>query len=104
MRTTFSARQFTDEPVPDEALYRILDNARFASSGGNRQGWHVIVVREQTTKEAVAALQIPAIKHYIAQVQARENPWNTVVPTAVSPETVAATEPPAWTLATLPNA
>ena len=38
MRTTFSAREFTDAPVPDEVLYKILDNARFASSGGNRQG------------------------------------------------------------------
>jgi hypothetical protein len=37
MRTAFSAREFTDEPVPDEVLVRILENARFAPSGGNRQ-------------------------------------------------------------------
>ena len=38
MRTTFAAREFTDDPVPDEILQRVLENARFAPSGGNRQG------------------------------------------------------------------
>jgi len=36
MRTAFSAREFTDQPVSDEVLGRILENARFAPSGGNR--------------------------------------------------------------------
>ena len=30
VRTTFAARDFTDEPVSDATLARILDNARFA--------------------------------------------------------------------------
>ena len=38
MRTTFAARTYTGDPVPDETIYRILDHARFAPSGGNRQG------------------------------------------------------------------
>ena len=46
MRTTFSAREFTADPLPDEILFKILDRARFAPSGGNRQGWRVIVVRD----------------------------------------------------------
>ena len=46
MRTTFAARDFTDDEIPDETLYRILDNARFAPSGGNRQGGRVIVVKD----------------------------------------------------------
>jgi nitroreductase len=33
MRTTFAVREFTDDPLPDPVLYRILDNARFAPSG-----------------------------------------------------------------------
>ncbi|HEY9392980.1 MAG TPA: nitroreductase family protein, partial [Nocardioides sp.] len=40
MRTTHAVRDFTDDPLPDEILARILDNARFAPSGGNRQGGH----------------------------------------------------------------
>ena len=46
MRTTFSCRQFTDDDVPDAALYEMFENARFAPSGGNRQGNFVIVVRD----------------------------------------------------------
>ncbi|HEX4392999.1 MAG TPA: nitroreductase family protein, partial [Mycobacterium sp.] len=36
MRTTAAVREFTDDPLPDDVLERILDNARFAPSGGNR--------------------------------------------------------------------
>ena len=45
MRTTFAARNFTDDPVPDTVIQRILENARFAPSGGNRQGWRVVDLR-----------------------------------------------------------
>jgi nitroreductase len=93
MRTTFSAREFTDEPVPDGLLFTILDNARFASSGGNRQGWRVIVVRDPATKQALADLQVPAAKRYTAQVRAGENPFNTIDPTVVDAETIAGTAP-----------
>jgi nitroreductase len=91
MRTTFAAREFSDEPLPDAALVEILENARFAPSGGNRQGWRVIAVREPATKDALAALAEPAAKRYIAQLMAGENPWNSVVPSAVRAETIAAT-------------
>ena len=34
MRTTFAARDYTDRPLDDATLHRILDHARFAPSGG----------------------------------------------------------------------
>jgi nitroreductase len=95
MRTTFSARDFTDDPLPDEILFKILDHARFASSGGNRQGWHVIIIRDPNTRAQLSALTEPAAKRYIAQVQAGESPWNSVDPTSVSVETIAQTPAPA---------
>ena len=49
MRTTFAARGYTGDALSDEVLYGILDTARFAPSGGNRQGNRVIVVRDQAT-------------------------------------------------------
>jgi len=88
LRTTFAARDFTDDPLPDETLYKILNNARFAPSGGNRQGWRVLVVRDRATREALAALTVPAAKRYMAQVQAGENPWNTIDPTRVDAGTI----------------
>lgn len=95
MRTTFSARQFTDAPLPDEVLARIFENARFAPSGGNRQGNYVIVVRDQLTKDAISECAVPGAKRYIAQVSRGENPWNTIVPPGPTAEEIAATEPSA---------
>src|SRR5262249_53757350 len=94
MRTTFSARQFTDDPVSDEVLVKILDNARFAPSGGNRQGWRGVGRRHGATKAQLGALSAPAAKRYAAQVQAGESPWNTVDPTSVTPEVIERTPAP----------
>src|SRR5262245_64090298 len=88
MRTTFAAREYTGEEIPDGVLYEILDNARFAPSGGNRQGNRVIVVRDPATREQLATLSEPAAKRYRAQVEAGERPWNTIVPTGVTDEQV----------------
>ncbi|MGV9710878.1 nitroreductase family protein [Gordonia sp. NPDC003424] len=95
MRATFAAREFTDDPLPDEELYRILDNARFAPSGGNRQGAHVVVVRDDATKQRIAELGEPCVRRYVAQRNAGEKPWNPVHPTAVPQEVIDATEVPA---------
>lgn len=94
MRTTFAARQFTAEPVPDATIHRILDNARFAPSGGNRQGWRVIVVRDEATRAALPDLIRPTMQHYVAQVQAGEAPWNTIHPTRLTSDEIAATQVP----------
>jgi nitroreductase len=94
MRTTFSAREFTGDPLPDATLGKILDNARFAPSGGNRQGAHVIVVRDVQTRQALAELTTPAAQRYVAQIKARESPWNSVKPTAVDDATIAQTPAP----------
>jgi nitroreductase len=93
MRTTFAAREFTADPVPDATLVDILDRARFAPSGGNRQGWTVIVVRERATREALAKLTEPAAKRYVAQQKNGENPWNTIDPPRVDAATIERTEP-----------
>jgi nitroreductase len=95
MRTTFAAREFTADSLPDETLVRILDHARFAPSGGNRQGWRVIVVRDPDTRKSLATLSEPAAKRYAAQLQAGESPWNTIDATSVSAETIARTPAPA---------
>jgi nitroreductase len=94
MRSTFAARDFTSDPLPDATLAKILDHARFAPSGGNRQGWKVIVVRDQATKDELARLSGIAAKRYAAQSANGENPWNTIDPPRVSAETIEATQPP----------
>ena len=94
MRTTFAAREFTGDPLPDAELYEILEHARFAPSGGNRQGNRVIVVRDPRTRDALAKLAEPATKRYAAQRAAGENPWNSIVPSALAESVFEQTEPP----------
>lgn len=94
MRTTPAVREFTGDPLPDETLQRILDHARFAPSGGNRQGTRVIVVRDPATRERLAELNEPAVRRYIAQIKAGQSPWNPLEPPSPTAEEIAATEVP----------
>ncbi|RDH78028.1 nitroreductase [Mycolicibacterium moriokaense] len=94
MRTTGAAREYTGDPLPDETLERILDNARFAPSGGNRQGTHVIVVRDAATREALIDCTIPGARRYIAQLRNGEGPWNPLRPCGVDAATIDAVEIP----------
>ena len=66
MRTTPATRSFTDDAVPDDVLHRILDHARFAPSGGNRQGWHVVVVEDPATRTRLAQLYQASWREYAA--------------------------------------
>jgi nitroreductase len=104
MRTTGAVRQFTGDPLPDDVLERILDNARFAPSGGNRQGVRVIAVRDLPTRERLAELSIPAAKRYSAQIANGESPWNPLYPCGVDDATIAASEPPTQMTAPLREA
>ncbi|MDZ7825797.1 MAG: nitroreductase family protein [Gammaproteobacteria bacterium] len=70
----------------------LLDHARFAPSGGNRQGWRVVVVREEQTREALFPLIAPTFQRYRAQAKAGEAPWNTIDPTGLTEEEIAAVE------------
>ena len=94
MRTTFAVREFTGDPLPDDVLRTILDHARFAPSGGNRQGTRIVVVRDPTTRQALAELTIPGARRYTAQREAGEGPWNAAAPTRLSAAEIAATEVP----------
>jgi nitroreductase len=96
MRSTAAIREFTDDPLPDDVLARILDNARFAPSGGNRQGAHLVLVTDRATREALAELNKPAVRRYVAQSKAGETPWNPLAPPGPSAEEIAATEVPSY--------
>ena len=75
LRTTGAIRNFQPDPVPDEVVHRILDNARFAPSGGNRQGWRVVVVKDRAAREALRDLYLPTWYEYLAQRAVGLTPW-----------------------------
>jgi nitroreductase len=70
MRTARTARSFDRRPVPDEVLHRVLDHARFAPSGGNRQGWRVVVVRDQERRTALKDLYLTPWRAYSSKARA----------------------------------
>lgn len=62
-----SVRAFTDEPVPKDALCRVLSAAAWAPSGSNIQPWHMYVL----TGDPLAELKRLAAKRVAAG-----DPWD----------------------------
>ncbi len=48
-----SIRKFKPDPVPDELINQILEAARLAPSGTNRQPWRFQIIKDQALKESV---------------------------------------------------
>lgn len=80
LRGTGAVRAFTDEPVGLDTVTAILDDARFAPSGGNRQGWKVAVVRDGGTRRQVATLMQSVWDEYIAEGATGRTPFNGIDP------------------------
>jgi nitroreductase len=80
MRTTGAVRAFTDAPVTPEELYGVLDDARFAPSGGNQQGWHVTVVRDPALRARLAELSAGVWQRYQAEQRAGYRAFSVVDP------------------------
>ncbi len=49
-----SVRKFQETPVEEEKLMEILEAARLAPSGNNKQPWYFIVVKNENVKQDVA--------------------------------------------------
>lgn len=78
LRSTGSIRDFRDEPVPDDVLWRILDSARFAPNGGNAQGWRVVVVSDPAVRRRLRDLYLHGWYPYTAMKRARLRPFSPV--------------------------
>ena len=62
LRTLRQARQFTNQPVPDDVLADILQVARWTGSAGNEQPWEFIVIRDRETLRQLAEAY-PSARH-----------------------------------------
>src|ERR1700753_3316991 len=71
MRAAPSTRRFKPDPVPREVLERVLDNARYAPSGGNRQGWRVIVITAPDIRRRLRELYQEPWDAYMAKTGGR---------------------------------
>ncbi|MCB0953152.1 MAG: nitroreductase family protein, partial [Microthrixaceae bacterium] len=66
---------FTDEPVEDETIIRILDSARFAPNGGNAQSWQVALVKDPSVRARIRDLYVAGFHEYVAMGAAGLRPW-----------------------------
>jgi nitroreductase len=89
VRTCGAVREFTDEPVSDEELFAVLDVARFAPSGGNRQGWRLIVVTDPAIRRSLRELYQSGWYEYLALAGAGLVPWAPTTDRAAEREALA---------------
>jgi nitroreductase len=61
IKMRYSCRDYSDKPIEDDKLHRVLEAARLAPSASNRQAWKIVVVSD------------PAIRHQLAR--AAEQPF-----------------------------
>jgi nitroreductase len=59
IRTRRSIRKFTDEPVPDDIVNKIIEAGTWAPSGLNNQPWKFAVIRDDELK-----IKISHLTHY----------------------------------------
>ena len=66
--TRRSIRKYTEEPVSEESVTRLLRAAMAAPSARNQQPWHFVVIRDRGTLEHIASTQSTATMARRAQV------------------------------------
>ena len=74
IRTARAQRRLGTAPVPEALITRVLDAAIRASSAGNVQNWHFIVVRDAELRRRVGTLYRKASDIAEAMYQARSHP------------------------------
>jgi len=67
-------RKFRPDPVPDETIAKILDAAVQAPSGGNRQQWLFVVVKDAEQRRRLAAIYKKAAEVIAAFYAMRKRP------------------------------
>ena len=78
LHTTGAVREFRSDPVADAVVYRLLDTARFAPNGGNRQAWRVIHVKDPAQRLALRDSYLPGWYQYLPQMEAGLTPFASI--------------------------
>jgi nitroreductase len=75
LRTTGAIRDYTDQPVDDATVARVLDTARFAPSGANAQAWRIVVLKDPERRRRLKDLYLKGSRDYLALTVAGLRPW-----------------------------
>jgi len=71
MSTLRAVRRLRPDPIPNDVLRRVLQAATWAPTGGNRQAWRVIVVKDPTRKQRLGELYKKVATPFIQSYTAR---------------------------------
>jgi nitroreductase len=76
IETQRSIRRLKPDPVDDELVIRLIELALKAPTGGNRQNWEFVVVKDRAVKERLARLNLAAWRIYgrIGRASMRDQP------------------------------
>lgn len=76
MRTNGTCRYYTTDPVSEEVLSRVLDGARWAPTGGNRQPLRFVAVRDPEKKRKLKSLYLPIWNAFLDGINAGEKHYD----------------------------
>ncbi len=66
VKTAGTCRYYREDPLPDDVLARILDAARWAPQGGNRQPNRYVIVRDPAKRKQLRDWYYPIWADYLA--------------------------------------
>jgi nitroreductase len=83
IRNRRSIRKYADKEIPREVLLQVLEAARLAPSGANRQPFHLIVVIDPEKRKALVPLCknqhfVEEASVFIAGIDDPQQKWNKV--------------------------
>ncbi len=71
MSTLRAVRRLRPDPIPDDVLRRVVQAATWAPSGGNRQAWRVIMVKDQERRRRLGELYQRVATPFISSYSGR---------------------------------
>lgn len=69
IRKRRAVRTYTDQPVPDDILDRVLRMALTAPTGSGAQAWSLLVIRDADTRRQLADLIVAGAGRYFAAMR-----------------------------------
>jgi nitroreductase len=101
INTTRAMRRLKTDPVPDDLIWKVLEAAIRAPSGGNRQPWAFIVVRDGDKKKQIAEWYLEAWNKSYAMMKHAATADSAAARTYASADHLAnhLAEAPVWIIA-----
>ena len=69
-----SIRRLKSDPIPDEAIERVLEVAHWAQSGANSQPWEYVVVKDPSIKQALFRTYVEQNNDFIYWMEQQRAP------------------------------